>query len=81
MIVSINYKDRQGDGYDSRKYSYFCGISDIRVGDKVIAPTYKGDRDAIVVEVDVPLGSIDPAIIPKLRTITTRLKEDISDGE
>ena len=81
MIVSINYKDRQGDGYDSRKYIFFCGVPDIRVCVKVIAPTYKGDRDAIIVEVDVPLGSIDPAIIPKLRTITTRLKEDISDGE
>lgn len=22
MIISINYKDRQGDGYDSRNYSY-----------------------------------------------------------
>lgn len=80
MIVSINYKDRQGDGYDSRKYSYFCNIKGIRVGDKVVAPTYKGDRDAIVVEVDVPLYTIDPDIILKLRTITTR-QEVVSDGK
>ena len=80
MIISINYKERQGDGYDSRNYSYFCDIPDIRVGDKVIAPTYKGDRDAIVAEVDVPLSSIDPAIIPKLRTITKR-REVVTDDE
>ena len=81
MIVSINYKDRQEDGYDSRKYSYLCGIPDIRVGDKVIAPTYKGNRDAVVVEVDVPLGCIDLDIIPKLRTITQRIKEEGTDGK
>lgn len=80
MIVSINYKDRQGDGYDSRKYSYFCSIKDIRVGDKVVAPTYKGDRGAIVVEADVPLYTIDPDIIPKLRTITKR-QEVAADGK
>ncbi len=80
MIVSINYKNRQGDGYDSRKYSYLCSIKDIRVGDEVVAPTYKGDRDAIVVEVDVPLYTIDPDIISKLRTITKR-QEVAADGK
>lgn len=80
MIVSINYKDRHGDGYDGRKYSYLCSIPNIRVGDKVIAPTYKGGREAVVVEVDVPLYSIDPAIISKLRTITKR-QEVTSDGK
>lgn len=81
MIVSINYKDRQGDGYDSRKYSYMCGLTDIHVGDKVIAPTCKGEREAIIVETDVPLGCIDPDIIPKLRTITQRVKEEDTDGK
>ena len=52
----------------------------IRVGDKVVAPTYKGDRDAIVVEADVPLYTIDPDIIPKLRTITKR-QEVAADGK
>lgn len=81
MIVSINYKNRQDGGYDSRKYSYMCGLTDIRVGDKVIAPTYKGDREAIIVETDVPLSCIDQDIIPKLRTITKRVKEDDTDGK
>ena len=66
--------------YFGRSYSYFCDIPDVQTGDIVIAPTYKGDTEAQIVEVDVPESKVDERVLPLLKTITRR-KEDTDDGE
>lgn len=80
MIVNVKYRDSLTGEYFGRSYSYFCDIPDVQTGDIVIAPTYKGDTEAQIVEVDVPESKVDERVLPLLKTITRR-KEDTDDGE
>ena len=67
QIVNVRYcgRDRQPAG---RPYSYYTEIS-LQVGDRVIVPTFKGDGEAVVVEIDVPESRIDERIPPVLKTV------------
>ena len=80
MIVNLKYRDSLTGEYFGRSYSYFCDIPDVQTGDIVIAPTFKGDTEAQIVEVDVPESKVDERVLPLLKTITRR-KEDADDGE
>lgn len=80
MIVNVKYRDSLTGEYFGRSYSYFCDIPDVQTGDIVIAPTFKGDTEAQIVEVDVPESKVDERVLPLLKTITRR-KEDADDGE
>lgn len=71
MIIKIAYRRDSGE-YSIGKYSYYCDIPDIAVGDVVIAPTSKGDRAAKVVEIDVPESKVDERYLGKLETIEER---------
>ena len=78
----INVKLRSDDGsYSGRMYSYKTDLK-LYVGDVVVAKTYKGPVDALVVEVDVPEDKIDPRILPKLKEITELYEpEMVEDSE
>ena len=80
MIVNVKYRDSMTGEFFGRSYSYLCDIPDVQPGDIVIAPTFKGDSDAQIVEVDVPESRVDERVLPLLKTITRR-KEDTDDGE
>ncbi len=67
-IISVAYKDKRTGQFGGRKYSYFCSLL-VCVGDLVIAPTYKGNSVARVVETDVDANSIPKSIMDKLKTI------------
>lgn len=71
MIININYRKDSG-GYSLGRYSYFCDIPDIKVGDMVIAPTGSGNRPAKVAEINVSESRVDATILPRLKTITQR---------
>lgn len=77
MIINICYRKNAG-GYSLGRYSYFCDLPDIKVGDIVIAPTSNGDHPAKVVEINVPENRIDKTILPNLKTIT---QKEETDGE
>ena len=77
MIVNIRYH-REAGGYSLGRYSYFCDIPDVIVGDIVIAPTSNGERRARVVEINVPESNIDATILPHLKTIVRR---EVADSE
>jgi hypothetical protein len=70
-IINITYRKDSGE-YSLGRYSYFCEIPDVAVGDIVIAPTSDGDSAAKVVEIDVPESRIDERIMPRLKTIAQR---------
>ncbi len=67
-IISVAYKDKRTGQFGGQKYSYFCSLL-VCVGDTVIAPTYKGDSVARVVEIDVDASSIPESILAKLKTV------------
>lgn len=73
-IVGVNFKNSYTDEYYGRTYNYFCDIP-VVLGDIVIAPTAKGESEAMVVAVEVHPASIDPHILEVLKTITTLAPE------
>lgn len=66
-IKIMYYKDWQGD-YGGNAYTYSTELN-VKVGDKVIAPTQSGDKRALVVQVGVPDGEIDIRWADKIKTI------------
>lgn len=69
MVCRVKYYHEDINAYAGASYTY---ISDLPLTelDKVIAPTYKGDAKAIVVEVDLPAEAISPAWADRVQTIT-----------
>lgn len=69
MYVKVRYR-REGSGiYEGRLYTYSTELPLVE-GDKVIAPTAKGDNSALVVEINAPASEIDPAWADKIKEIT-----------
>ena len=69
MMVSVIYFDEKANAYCGRGYTYKTNLP-LKVFQKVICPTYKGDKKAIVMEVDLPDTAVDPAWSNKLKEIT-----------
>lgn len=74
MIVNVNYKSKDGR-FGGRAYSYFCDIPDAREGDVVMAPTARGESEAVIVETHVAESRVAEHVLPLLKTIIRR-KED-----
>ncbi len=72
-LVSVRYKN-DSEKYVGKTYTYYCDLP-VVVGDFIMAPTARGDREAMVAEIDIPESSIDKAIIPKLKVITTLVEK------
>ncbi len=73
-LVSVKYKN-DSQKYAGKTYTYFCDLP-VEVGDIVMAPTSRGEREAMVAELDIPENSIDKAILPKLKVITTLVEKE-----
>lgn len=73
--VSVAYKNEVTGEYTGRAYSYTTELP-LKKGDKVIAPTYKGNSQAMVVNDNVPEGMIDERWADKLRAITQYQSEE-----
>lgn len=70
MICKICYYNPAADAYTSRRYTYKTKLP-LKVGDKVIAPTSKGEKNrALVMEVDLPDGVIDMQLADRVLSIT-----------
>lgn len=67
QIVNVRYCGRDGQPA-GRPYSYYTEIP-LQVGDRVIVPTFKGDGEAVVAEINVPESRIDERILPVLKTV------------
>lgn len=74
MYVTVRLRAYDGS-YAGRAYSYKTELP-LKEGDKVIAPTFKGPVDGIVVETDVPETAIEPRFLPKLKEITEFAEEE-----
>lgn len=68
MIVSVIYFDELAGGYAGRKYTYRTNLP-LRPFQKVLAPTPKGDKRALVIDVDMPESVIDPAWADRVKEI------------
>ena len=69
----INVALRRGDGQFSDKiYAYRCEDDDVRPGMTVIAPTHRGETEALVVDVNVDYESLDPRFRDDLRTVRAK---------
>lgn len=68
MLVSVIYFDELADGYAGRKYTYRTNLP-LRPFQKVLAPTPKGDKRALVIDVDMPESVIDPAWADRVKEI------------
>lgn len=79
MIINVQFKDKKNEIFTGQKYSYRCEIPGCKVGDILIAPTAKGDREVRVCAIRVPESSIRANILPLLKTITNR-KENVPNG-
>jgi hypothetical protein len=69
MLVSVIYYDDQSKAYCGRDYTYRTNLP-LKVFEKVICPTYKGDKRALVTDINLPESSVDPAWADRLREIT-----------
>jgi len=68
-IVAIQYKSKFTGEFGGKVYNYFCSIP-VSIGDIVKAPTSNGESIARICFVDVPESSIEPRVLPLLKTIT-----------
>ena len=69
-IVFVQFKNRYGDGYGGREYSYIADVA-LQEGDIVKVPTVSGDTEARVSRIDVPESELPKWLgRDKLRHIT-----------
>lgn len=69
MLVSVAFYDETSRAYCGRDYTYKTELP-LKVFEKVICPTYKGDKRALVTDINLPESSVDPAWADKLKEIT-----------
>lgn len=70
MICKICYFNPAANAYTSRRYTYKSDLP-LKVGDPVIAPTSKGEKNrAIVMETDLPDTVIDEQWADRVLYIT-----------
>ena len=78
MIVKVKYKGHGGE-FTSTPYAYSTELP-LEVGDIVIAPTYKGDSVAMVVETHIMPEALPANVLRVLREITEYATEE-SDND
>jgi len=75
MIISVQFKSKKTDAYGGQKYSYFCNIEGVKVGDLVNVPAGKGEGIARVTDINVPEESIYPAIRKIMKSVISIAEE------
>lgn len=75
LLVEVVYFDETVNGYGGRGYTYKTELP-LKPFQKVLAPTYKGDKKALVTKVNLPDSAIDPAWAYKVKEI-----KEIDNGE
>ena len=78
--VAVVYKKPETGEYTGRPYSYKTSLP-LKRGDKVIAPTFKGDSPAMVVDDNMPETQIDERWADKTREITEYQTEEDSGND
>ena len=68
MIVTVLYYDEMAHGYGGNEYTYRTELP-LQPFQKVLAPTQKGDKKAIVMNVNLPESVIDPAWADRVKVI------------
>lgn len=68
-----------GSAFGGREYTYRSELP-LKTGDKVVAPTYKGDQKAMVVAINVPEQEIDPAWADRIRSIDRYWTQEDGNG-
>ena len=69
MYVSVQYFDEQANAYGGKSYTYKTDLPLVPY-QKVIVPTYKGDKKAIIKEINLPDSCVEEAWKDKLKTIS-----------
>lgn len=74
-IISVQYEDKfSPKTFGGRAYSYYS-IINANIGDYVIAPTDNGEKIARVAEINISEQDIPSFIIPRLKTITSKINK------
>ena len=68
MIVTVLYYDEVAKGYGGSEYTYRTNLPLIPY-QKVICPTYKGNKKAIVKQINLPESVIDSAWADRVKEI------------
>ena len=78
-IVTVQYWKEWLHGYSGRNYTYRTTLR-LKVGDRVMAPTAKGEKQkAIVTQVGLPESVIDPSWADRVLTITEMDNEEVPE--
>ncbi|WP_409969574.1 hypothetical protein RFF05_06590 [Bengtsoniella intestinalis] len=70
QIIAVVYENKETGKFEGKPYNYYCNIP-VAVGDVVIAPTYKGDSKALVVEIYVNPSTLPAYVLNVLKTISS----------
>lgn len=68
MIVTVLYYDEVAKGYNGKEYTYHTNLS-LMPFQKVLAPTPKGDKKAIVMKINLPESAIQPEFANRVKEI------------
>lgn len=81
MIVRVKYLNEALRGYMGAEYTYITSL-ELKPYDKVIAPTYDGDKKALVTQVNLPNECISPSWADRVKEIVKYDRpDDGSDSE
>lgn len=72
MIIKVRYKSKWSDGPWGAEFTYRCDIEDVQAGDRVIAPTKYGAKEAFVTEAGIAECEVPMTLLPELKTVTRR---------
>lgn len=79
-VVTVQYKDRHGEGYGGHEYSYYAGTP-LEVGQVVKCPTKHGETQAVVTQVGISEDALPEAWRGNLKTISSACVLLRADGE
>lgn len=75
-VKYVKYKEKYGESYSSKEYSYLADMS-IKLYDKVIAETRYGSQRALVTNLNIPFEKVEK-FADNLKFVT---KEEIKEQE
>ena len=79
-VVTVQYKDRHGEGYGGREYCYYAKTP-LEVGQIVKCPTVSGETQARVSRVGISEATLPETLWGNLKAITSAHILLKADGE
>lgn len=79
-VVTVQYKNRHGEGYGGSEYSYYAGTP-LEVGQIVKCPTVYGETQARVSRVGISEDALPEPLRGNLKTISSACVLLRADGE